>query len=131
MRVHETLGIGERQRTPELGFEHAEDRRIHTDTERQREDGHGSEAGRFAQHAQAVADILDEILHPIYPSHIPAFLLHLYEATDGTARCIAGFLWTHPRRQVFFDLLLQVKLQFVVQLPFNARSAKQRLQPQQ
>ena len=60
----------------------------------------------------------------------PAFLLHLCDATDRTARCISGFLWTHPRRQVFFHLLLQMKTQLVVQFLFDSRTTQVRSQTQ-
>ena len=46
---------------------------VGADAEGEGEDGDGGEAGGFAQHAQAVAQILHEILNPVYAACIAAF----------------------------------------------------------
>ena len=67
--------IAERQRRQQHALDDAEDGAVGADPERQRGQGHGGEAGRAAQHAQRVPDILAQLGHVLGPCHatLPAY----------------------------------------------------------
>ena len=58
------IRLGERQRAQEREADHAEQHRVRADAERERERRDGRESRRLAQGADAVADVLNEAVHP-------------------------------------------------------------------
>jgi len=62
-----------------------ENRRVRADAEGEGKHGDGGEAGGFAQHAQTVAQILYEVLNPVYFARVAAFLFGLRGAAPVLA----------------------------------------------
>src|ERR1700683_2654796 len=69
----EVFGFRKWQRLPKLRFEDAENRGVCADSEGQRQDRDGREAGIFAQHARAEADIAQEMFEPRPPPGVAGF----------------------------------------------------------
>jgi hypothetical protein len=65
------------QRLEQRGVNGGENRRVRADAEGEGKHGDGGEAGGFAQHAQTVAQILYEVLSPVYFARVAAFLFGL------------------------------------------------------
>ena len=59
--VDEPRRIGERQRPEKHRVDHAEDRRVRADAERERHDGDGREAGTAVQQPEPVADVAPQV----------------------------------------------------------------------
>src|SRR5207253_3259382 len=124
--VHQPLGIGKGQRAPELRFEDAKDGRVGADAEGQSKDDDGSEAGRFPQYAQTNAQILNEVLNPIYTSRVAASLFGLLDTAQVKSRAAVRLFLRHPLRHVFLDFSFEVVAQLVVQFLIRLRPTKQR-----
>jgi hypothetical protein len=60
---HEAVGVFDGERTEEEDVGEGEDGGVGADAESEGEDGDEGEAGGLAQHAQGVADVLEEGLH--------------------------------------------------------------------
>src|SRR6266566_6675794 len=82
---------------------------------REGENRDASESWRFAQHAQAEAQILNEILNPIYASRVAAFLFGLLDTAQLEARAAVRLFVRHPLRHVFLGFSFEVVAQLVVQ----------------
>jgi len=81
---------------------------------REGENRDASESWGFAQHAQAEAQILNEILNPLYASRVTAFLFGLLDALQVESRAAVRFFLRHPLRHVFFGFSFEVVAQLVV-----------------
>src|ERR1700683_213690 len=57
----ESGGLRELQRPKHQRVHHAENIRVRTDAQREREDGNSSKAGALAQHSQSETDILEQL----------------------------------------------------------------------
>jgi hypothetical protein len=77
-QINQLCGIGKRQRLQEHILDHGEDGAVRTNADRQR--GDGGEVRRFAQYAQAEAQVLCEILEPSDSADIAAPLLALLDS---------------------------------------------------
>jgi len=63
---------GERQRPQQDRVDHAEDCGVGANAERERNHGHGGEAGIFHQHSQTIAYILKQLFKSVPSPHISA-----------------------------------------------------------
>ena len=70
----------------------AEDGRVGADAERQRQDGHGGEARRPAQHPRGVVQIPPGIIQPAQGSFVAVPLLHLLDAAERALRGESGIV---------------------------------------
>src|SRR5438874_4045867 len=61
----EPFGVAVRQRAEQKSVDNAENRRVGTDAEREREHGHGGEAGVLQQLAEGEAEILQQCVHSL------------------------------------------------------------------
>src|SRR6266704_3538161 len=107
-----------------------ENRRGGSDAQGKREHNSSREARRFAQYAQTKAQILNEILNPIYASRVATFLFGLLDTAQIDSRAAVRLLLRHPLRNVFFGFSFEVVPQLVIQFLVGLRPAKQRPQPQ-
>src|SRR5439155_12211728 len=82
---------------------------------REGENRDASESWGFAQHAQAEAHILNEILNPIYASRVAAFLFGLLDTAQVEPRATVCLFLRHPLRHVFLSFSFEVVAQLVVQ----------------
>ena len=65
--------------------------------------------------------MLDELHAP----HVATFLLPLLDALHRAKRDAAGFIGRRTSRHFEFNPLLDMKLEFVVQLPFEASTVEE------
>src|SRR5438874_11334281 len=107
-----------------------ENRRGGSDAQGKREHNSSREARRFAQYAQTKAQILNEILNPIYAACVAAFLFGLLDPAQVESRAAVRLPLRHPLRDVFLGFSFEVLAQLVVQFLVRLRPAKQRPQPQ-
>src|SRR5690348_7530332 len=87
-------------RPNEQALNPTENRRIRADAEGECENGDDGETGGFAQHAEAEAQILEQILKPTDAARVATFLLGLFDAAEFDESGAASFLRTHPRGDV-------------------------------
>jgi hypothetical protein len=118
------------QRLEQRGVNGGENRRVRADAEGEGKHGDGGEAGGFAQHAQSVAQILYEVLNPVYFARVAAFLFGLLGPAQVESRAAPRLFLRHPFCDVFLGFSFQVVAQLVVQFLVCLRPAKQRPQPQ-
>ncbi len=109
---------------------HRKDRRVCTDAKRQRQDSGCGEARRLAEHAEAVAKVLGEVLNPSDAAGAAAFLFRLLDTTQVQSRPAMRFFFRHSLRDAFLGFSVKVIAQLVVQLLVRLRPAKQRPHPQ-
>src|SRR5260370_42703434 len=114
---HELLRILIGKRTEEHSIDDTKDRGVCADAKGKSKDGDGGEAGIFAQHAQAVAYILHEVLEPFpAPRHVTLLPECSYVAkptpVGGTGR-VCG----HAR----LAMILLSQLQMQLHLFFEVR----------
>src|SRR5204863_10160551 len=107
-----------------------ENRRGGSDAQGKREHNSSREARRFAQYAQTKAQILNEILNPIYASRVAAFLFGLLDTAQVEPRAAARLFLRHPLRDVFLGFSFEVVAQLVVHFLVRLRPTKQRPQSQ-
>jgi hypothetical protein len=74
------MGIG--KRLEQDGVHDAEDGCVRADAEGKRDNSDRGEAGRSAQHAQAVADILGQCFEEAHAERVAAVLFDLIESTE-------------------------------------------------
>src|SRR5205809_7837842 len=72
-----------------------------SNAKREGENRDASESWGFAQHAQAEAQILNEILNPIYAARVATFLFGLLNTAQIDSRAAVRLLLRHPLRHVF------------------------------
>src|ERR671923_98870 len=103
---------------------------VRADAEGEGEDGGRRKAGGFAQHAEAVTQILHHILNPVDAAGVAAFFLGLLETAEVEAGAAMRIFLCQPLREIFLGFSLEVVAQLVVQFLVGLRAAKQRPQPQ-
>src|SRR6266403_1122729 len=103
-------------------MQNAEDRSIGTDTEPEDQYRKNSEAWILAQHAQAVTQILNEVVDQVCAARLPALLLGSLESAKLHPRSPQRLLVRHaPSHQIRRECL-DVKSQFRIHLVFHARA---------
>src|SRR6202047_4591016 len=128
--VGELLGVRDRQRSQAERIDQLEDGGVCASAQRERKHGNGGEKRRFAQHAQAEAQVLREILQPSDAANIATLLFPLLDSAHFDECLSMRFVWDYTFRDVLLSLSLDVIAQLVVQFLVRLRSAKQRPQPQ-
>src|SRR5205823_13991365 len=103
-----------------------ENRRGGSDAQAKREHNSSREARRFAQYAQTKAQIMNEILNPIYAACVAAFLFGLLDTAQVESRTAVRLFGSHAFCNVFGGSSFEVVAQLVVQCLVRLRPAKQR-----
>ena len=106
------------KRTEQHSIDHAEYRRVCADAEGEGEDGDGGEAGGLAQHAEAEANVLQELLEPNETPHLACLFFDAGHIAKFAQRRITCFFLRRPLRLALLGLLLQMKLKLLLQLLF-------------
>ena len=105
----------------------AEDGGVRADSEGKRNDGRAGEAGIFDEYSHAVTDVLKCGLDgPAHP-RLAAFFLDLLKASQPPARGETGLVWRHSPADIFFNLMLNVKPKFRVEIPFTLLAGKEKM----
>ena len=92
------VGIANGQRAKKCSINQAEDGGVRSDAEREGDDCHGRERGRFAQYSHCEAQILNEVLNPIYAAGVAALLFGLLDTAQVDSRAAVRLLLRHPLR---------------------------------
>ena len=79
-----------------------------SDTQGERKHNGSREASRFAEHAQTKAQILKEVLNPVYSAGSAAFLFGLLDTAQVEARAAVRLFLRHPLRDVFLGFSFEV-----------------------
>src|SRR5262249_38166543 len=107
-------GVFHGKRAEHQTVHQAEDGGVGPDAEGERQNSDGSEAWRFAQHAQAVANVLQEVYQPATTPHVSRHLLSERDTSKFVAR---SSLCMPPPKAIFHILAcgqFQVALNFFV-----------------
>ena len=113
---HEAVGLTERQRPEEQRADDAVDRGRGADAEADDEDGEDREAGVAPQHAERVAQILEQRLEGRQPALIAVRLAELRGRAQRQARGALGLLPRHPAPRVVVDEHREMRLQLVIEV---------------
>src|SRR5215469_9974955 len=89
---HQMLGIVYGQRSQQDGIHQAEDGRVGADAESEGEHGNASEAGRFAEHAESEAEVLQQGVEEGQAAAFAVDFSGLLEAAKVEQRLAAGLL---------------------------------------
>ena len=119
----ELVRLRVRQRVQQCRIDDAENRRCRSDAQGNRQHSDGGEAGRLAQHAQTVADVLPEVLAPQPPPRFVKPFLGAQDIAKRAPRRSLRLFFTHPRLPQALDLVLQVRLNFraeIVEFSFSS-----------
>src|SRR6266480_6022528 len=92
----ELLRVGYGQGLQHHRINECENRRGGSDAQGKREHNSSREAGRFAQYAQSEAQILNEVLNPIYTARVAALLFGLRDAAQVEPRAAVRLFLRHP-----------------------------------
>src|SRR6185437_3506506 len=104
------LRILDRQIFQQHSIDDRENRRVGADAKRQREHCNRGEHGRFAQDAQAVADVLSGNFEEVQTPRIAALLFDLVGAADRKASAAARLFKRHAGRDKLFHLPVEVEV---------------------
>src|SRR5262249_55827745 len=102
----------------------AEDRGCGSDSQSQRQNCRERKGWRSCQGADGIAYIPDEIFDQIHTAHIAAFLLVLFEATDGAQGGSMGFFGCAAGGEFSSYLVIEVKAQLFVEVLLYAGAAE-------
>ena len=115
--AHKLLRLGIWQRVQQRGIHNAENRGRRANSNRNRQNGHGAEAGRLAQRTQSVANILHHVFKPYPAPRRPASFLqrgHIAKMPPGRRSRII-------LRHAGLDLFLLAQFQMQPHLLFEIR----------
>jgi hypothetical protein len=110
---------------------HVENRGVGADAEGEREDGDSGEARGFPQHAQGVADVPGRGFEEVHAARLAAFLFELIDSAEFETSAAASFQERQAGLNELFDLLVEVKAQFVVEFVFDGTTPEQGTQANQ
>jgi len=114
-----------RQHAQHQRVKQRENRRVGSDTERQRNDRRGREAGAAAQAAQRVADVFGETFEPREAALVAIGFLGVRHAAELAARGGAGFRLAHSAPPEFLLHHLQMQAHLIIQFAVEACPADQ------
>src|SRR6266403_2455433 len=103
-------------------MQNAEDRSIGTDTEPEDQYRKNSEAWILAQHAQAVTQILNEVVDQVCAARLPAFFFDALDSPKLQPRPPHRLRPSHAAANQIFRVRLHVEAQLRVHLAFHPRA---------
>jgi hypothetical protein len=112
----EPLGIGVGQRLQQDRVHNAEDGRVGTDAETERQHGDRGEGGGAAHHPEGVAQILEEVLEQTASRLVARVLLESLAASEGDERRPPRIGRAHPGVEILPGLHVDVKLDLIIQV---------------
>ena len=125
LQAHEADGIAHGQRAQDQAVHERVDRGVGADAEGQGQDRHEGEGRAAAQDADAVREVLAEVLEEARAPRVAALLLHLLDAPELDARAAAGLGLGEAGAHVVGRLALDVVAQLGVELGLEAAAAEE------
>ncbi len=106
-----------------------ENRRVYTDSQRQRRYRDHRESRILPQHTRSETHVLHEIFKPLPAPRLAAALSRIHRIPELPIRCVAGFLRLHSPRDQLFLLQFPVQPHLLLQLPLKPPSVHQHPRP--
>ena len=128
LQAHEADGVAHGQRSQDQAVHERVDRGVGADAQGQGQDRHQGEGRAAAQDADAVRQVLAEVLEEARAARVPALLLHLLEAPELDPRAAAGLGLAEAGPHVVGRLALEVVAQLRVELGLEATAAEEAAQ---
>src|SRR5580704_10587995 len=114
--------MGHWQRSQQNSLNQCEDRGVPADSESESKDSDGSEAGIFAQHAHAEANVLEERFQRRQAATVADRFFGLVEAAKLNQSLAAGFFGRHTGAEIVINMKLQMGLEFGSEIAVSAVS---------
>src|SRR5215472_6410594 len=114
VHTDDLLRLWNGQKLQRNAIEHRENTRVHSDPERDCQDGDHREPGILRQRPRAVAEVMNDLFKPGPAPGVAGLFLEECGITECTHGGVAGFSVAHAASDVLRDLLFQMKLNFVV-----------------
>src|SRR2546423_9825606 len=108
---------------------YGENCRVQSDSQSQRENYGGSKSWILAQHAQAIAQVLEQSFEEVHPTRLTAFLLCALDAAKLDARQPQGFIAWHTASHQILSTRFDVETQLRIHFAFHARAPQNCAQP--
>src|SRR5437016_7552916 len=108
---------------------YGENCRVQSDSQSQRENYGGSKSWIFAQHAQAIAKVLDEAFDEVKAAGVAAFFFGPLDVAEFDAGATVSLLPRHAAAHQIFAEGFDVEAEFRVHLVFHARPPQHGTQP--
>ena len=128
-KAHKLLGTRDRKTTNKQGIDQCEYSGIGADPQRKREQSDARKAGRLAQHAQAITQVLGEVFDDIYAAGITALLLGLFDAAELDTGAAYGFRARDASADQVIAIGFDMETEFRVHLALHARASEDCLGP--
>src|SRR6267142_460464 len=109
---------------------HGENCRVQSDSQSQRENYCGSKSWILAQHAQAIAEVLDEAFDEVNAAGVAAFFFGPLNAAEFDAGAMVSFLPRHAAAHQIFSERFDVETELRVHLVFYASPPHHGAQPE-
>ena len=129
VQQHEPLGLADRQGLQQDAVDERKDRAVGADAKGQGGHGDQRERGTAAKDAQAVAEILRDLVEPARAANVAAVFLDLLHAAECQPRPAARLGLGHPRLDVVGDQAFEVIAELRVQLMLDALPLQQPAPP--
>ena len=124
-KAHEADGLAHGQGAQDQAVHEREDRGVGADAQGQRQDRDEGEGRAAAQDADAVREVLAEVLEKTRAPSVAALLLHLLDTPELDARAAAGLGLGEAGAHVVGRLALDVVAQLGVELGLEAAAAEE------
>ena len=103
----------------------AEDDGGSADTEGKRQDCDQREAAVFAEGAEGVAEVSDDVVQVSFPAGVADFFFDAFEATEFLLGAAAGFVGSHAGGDVVGNLAFEMEMEFLIEFFLRARFSKE------
>jgi hypothetical protein len=121
----ELLRVANGQRLEHDGIDQAKDGGVGADTESEGRHGDGGEAGSLAQHAEAVADVGEEIFEPTPAPHLTRRFLDQGFVAEFATGGVQGFLGRFAALDTCADGHFEMGTDFVLEIPIALAPEKE------
>jgi hypothetical protein len=121
--------LGNARRVQQDLVHQAEYRCIPAYAKRHNGDGEQRKAWTPEEIPTRVPEITQEMIDVVHAAHIAAFLLVLFHSIHCAKGCGTSIFWREPSRHFHLDAFVNVKLELLLELLFDAISLAQRSNP--
>src|SRR5271165_1741831 len=113
------------QRPQQDAINHAEDRRIHSDANRQRNDRRGRESRILPQSSKPVANILQHGFEKMAEPCVPALVLELFDSAQSQAGLAARLFLRHSALEILLYEMIEMKTKLGVERLLSGLSSQE------